>query len=116
MATVPRVGKSEVLSTKNELCVAIAAVHNGTKSWVVLLHGHRTPSIRGGLQLVQEEVMRLKDSECAALEPEYNEDSTIKEFKAPARSDFSIDDKVSFQSSSEIPAPADVHSEKGVEH
>ena len=60
--------------------------------------------------------MRLKDSERAALEPEYNEDSTIKEFKAPARSDFSIDDKVSFQSSSEIPAPADVHSEKGVEH
>ena len=49
LATVPRVGKSEVLSTKNELCVAITDVHNDTKSWVVLLHGHRTPSTRGGL-------------------------------------------------------------------
>ena len=83
---------------------------------MVLLNGHRNPSIRGGLQLVQESVARLKESECSALEQEYNEDGTLKEFKSPVLNDFSIDDKVSLPSSVDIPAPADVQSEKGVEH
>ena len=82
LATVPRVGKGQLLATRNELCVAICPVFNGSYSHIVLLQGHRTPCIRGGLQLIQEEVVRLKDSELRALEPEYNLDHSVKEFNS----------------------------------
>ena len=116
LATVPRVGKAQNLSTRNELCVTICPLFNGSYAHVVLLHGHRNPSIRGGVQFIQEEVVRLKDSELKMLEPEYDEDNLIKEFKSPALVDFSLDDKVSIPSPAEIFAPVDVVAEKGAGH
>ena len=66
--------------------------------------------------MVQEEVVRLKDCELSALEPEFNEDFTVKEFKSPALKDFSLEDKVAAPSHGEINAPMDVDAEKGASH
>ena len=116
LETVPRVGKKENLVTRNELCVTICPLFNGSFAHVVLLHGHRNPSIRGGVQLIQEEVVRLKDNELESLAPEYNSDGSLKEFKSPVIDDFSLEDKVATPKTAEILAPVDVEAEKGAAH
>ena len=101
LATVPRVGKDVgVLPTRNELCVAICPVFNGSNAHIVLLHGHRNPSIRGGLQLVQEESVILREPELQSLEPEHDKDGMLIKFKAPSETDFSLEDKVTTPSPS----------------
>ena len=94
IGTVPRVGNKRLFGTKNELCVVICPIFNDTHSHLVVLDGHRTPSIRGGFLLIQEEVQRLSIQQIKALEPKFDNDGYLLDFKSPVDQDFTLFDKV----------------------
>ena len=94
LGLVPRVGDKTLLATKNELCVAVTPIFDGTKSHLVILEGHQNTSVRGGFQLIQDSAQRLTINELKALEPKFNEDGCIIEFKSPVSTDFTLQEKV----------------------
>ena len=94
IGTVPRVGNKRLLGTKNELCVVICPIFNNTKSHLVILDGHKTPSIRGGFLLIQEEVQRLSIQQIKALETKFDSNGYLLDFKSHVDEDFTLFDKV----------------------
>ena len=94
LGLVPRVGDKTLLATKNELCVAVTPIFDGTKSHLVILEGHHNTSVRGGFQLIQDSAQRLTINELKALEPEFDENGCIIEFKSPVSADFTLQEKV----------------------
>ena len=86
--------EAENFAFKNELCVFVTPIFDGTKSHLVVLDGHRHTCVRGGFQLLQEQAQRLSIAQVKDLEPEFDDDGYIKDFKSPSDTDFTLLDKV----------------------
>jgi hypothetical protein len=61
---------------------------------MVVREGHLAPSMRHGVEQVQEEAQRFTAKELAALEPQFDNEGRIVKFKAPAARDFTLLDKI----------------------